>query len=211
MWRFFLPLTLLTSFAIQHSAFAAPLVLYVSENGDNRIAIYRMDEATGELTRAGAADLPGAPGSLCLSPDGKHLHASVRSTKQFATLNVDPKTGALSDPTFADAGMNASYVYVDKTGRWLLSAAYIEGRVAVSALKNGRVEGAPVFTLETGNKAHSIQTDSTNRFAFVPHVGELNKVEQLRFDAEAGKLTRNDPPQLSGGEPGAAPFPNPSE
>jgi 6-phosphogluconolactonase (cycloisomerase 2 family) len=62
------------------------------------------------------------------------------------------------------------------------------------------VTGLPVVTLETGKKAHCIQTDPANRFAFVPHVGELNKVEQLRFDAQAGTLTRNTPPHLPGGE-----------
>jgi 6-phosphogluconolactonase len=70
----------------------------------------------------------------------------------------------------------------------------------LSAIKNGRVEGLPVVTLETGMKAHCIQADPANKFAFVPHVGELNKVEQLRFDAQAGTLTRNTPPHLPGGE-----------
>mgnify|MGYP002374365754 FL=1 len=61
------------------------------------------------------------------------------------------------------------------------------------------MSGLPVITLETGKKAHCIQLDAANRFAFVPHVGELNKVEQLRFDAQAGTLTRNTPPHLPGG------------
>jgi 6-phosphogluconolactonase len=200
MWRIILPLVLLASFCIRPSALSASVVLYVSENGDKRIAVYQLDETTGALTRTGAADLPGSPGSLSISPDRKHLYASVRSTKQFATLAIDATTGALSNPTFADAGLNPTYLFADKTGRWLLAASYTEGLISSSAIKNGRVEGAPVFTLATGHKAHCIQTDSTNRFAFAPHVGELNKVEQLRFDAETGKLTRNDPPHMPGGK-----------
>ena len=190
----------LSSLALQHSSFSGPLTLYVSESGEKRIAIYQMDEITGELTRTGVTDLPGAPGSLSISPDRKHLYASVRSAKQFATLDVDAKTGALTNPTFADAGFNAAYVFAEKTGRWLLAASYSEGVVGLSAIKNGRVEGPPIVTLETGKKAHCIQADPANKFAFVPHVGELNKVEQLRFDANAGTLTRNTPPHLPGGE-----------
>lgn len=179
---------------------AGPTIVYVSESGEKRIAIWSLDESSGELSRVGEAALPGSPGSLSISPDRKHLYASVRSANQFATLDVDPKTGALTHPSFADAGFNAAYVFTDKTGRWLLAASYSEGVVGLSAIKNGRIEGPPIVTLETGKKAHSIQTDPANKFAFVPHVGELNKVEQLRFDAEAGTLTRNTPPHLPGGE-----------
>ena len=181
------------------AAIAGPTIVYVSESGEKRIAIWSLDETSGELTRVGEAKLPGAPGSLSFSPDRKHLYASVRSAMQFATLDVDPQNGALTNPTFADAGFNAAYVYADKTGRWLLAASYSEGVVGLSAIINGRIEGPPVVALEVGQKAHCIQTDPANKFAFVPHVGELNKVDQLVFDAEAGTLTRNTPPHLGGG------------
>jgi 6-phosphogluconolactonase len=182
------------------SALAGQVILYVSESGEQRVAVWTLDASTGDLTRAGEAALPGAPGSLAVSPDRRHLYASVRSARQFASLAIDPATGALSDLSLADSGFNAAYVYADKTGRWLLSASYSEGFVGVSAITDGKISGPPVATLETGRKAHCIQTDPANRFAFVPHVGELNKVEQLRFDAQTGALTPNDPPHLPGGE-----------
>lgn len=190
---------LLVLLTIASAAWAGPTLVYVSESGEKRIAVWSLDESSGELTRIGEATLPGSPGSLALSPDRRHLYASVRTSKQFATVDVDAKTGTLSNPTFADAGFNAAYVFADQTGRWLLAASYSEGVVGLSAIQNGRVSGLPVVTLETGKKAHCIQTDPANRFAFVPHVGELNKVEQLRFDAQAGTLTRNTPPHLPGG------------
>ncbi|MBE7494886.1 MAG: lactonase family protein [Verrucomicrobiaceae bacterium] len=186
-------------FCLASVAIAGPTIVYVSESGEKCVAVWSLDESSGELTRLGEARLPGAPGSLAISPDRRHLYASVRSAKQFATLDVDAKTGALSNPTYADAGFNAAYVFADQTGRWLLAASYSEGVVGLSAIKEGRVTGLPVATLETGKKAHCIQLDPANRFAFVPHVGELNKVEQLRFDAQAGTLTRNTPPHLPGG------------
>ncbi|MEN3944055.1 lactonase family protein [Prosthecobacter sp. SYSU 5D2] len=187
--------TLLTSFAG-----ASEIRVYVSESGDKRIAVYTLDEATGDLTRNGAMDLPGAPGSLAVSQDQRHLYAAVRSTRQFASLAIDPATGLLAEPVLTPPGINAAYVHVDKTGRWLLAASYSEGMVSLSKITQGVIDGAPVLTMETGKKAHSIQTDAANRFAFVPHVGELNKVEQLRFDAAAGTLRPNTPPALPGGE-----------
>lgn len=176
--------TLVTLLCLASSALAGSTIVYVSESGEKRIAVWSLDESSGELTRLGEAVLPGAPGSLAFSPDHRHLYASVRSATQFVTLDVDAKTGALSNPTFTDAGFNAAYVFADKTGAWLLAASYSEGVVGLSAIKEGRVSGLPVVTLETGKKAHCIQVDPANKFAFVPHVGELNKVEQLRFDAQ---------------------------
>ncbi len=191
--------TILALLTLASSAIAGSTVVYVSESGEKRIAVWSLDDSSGELTRQSETALPGSPGSLSMSPDGKHLYASVRSAKQFATLDVDAQTGALSNATVAEAGFNAAYVYADKTGRWLLSASYSEGVVGVSAIKDGRVTGTPVCTLTTGLKAHSIQTDAANKFAFVPHVGELNKVDQLRFDVTTGQLTLNSPPHLPGG------------
>jgi len=193
---------LIVSFAclVAGTAWAGPTVLYVSESGEKRIAIYTLDEATGDLTRKGALDLPGAPGSLAISPDRVHLYAAVRTAKQFASIAVDRATGALSNPVLSAPGTNAAYVHVDKTGQWLLAASYSEGVVTLSPIRNGVVEGAPAVTIETGKKAHSIQTDPANRFAFVPHVGELNKVEQLRFNAVAGALAPNTPPSMPGGK-----------
>lgn len=189
---------------IAATGWAGPTVLYVSESGEKRIAVYSVDEKSGELTRAGAVDLPGAPGSLAISPDRTRLYAAVRSDKQVATLTIDRATGLLANPVFSPAGINAAYVYVDKTGKWLLAASYSEGVVTVNRITDGVVTGAPIQTIETGKKAHAIQADPANRFAFVPHVGELNKVEQFRFDAAAGTLAPNTPPSMAGG-PGQGP------
>jgi 6-phosphogluconolactonase len=186
--------------ALTGLAQAGPLVLYVSESGDKRLAIYHLDETSGALERQGALELPGSPGSLALSADHRHLHASIRSLRQAASFNISPATGQPSDPVFVDLGFNAAYLHVDRSNRWLLTASYSEGVAAVLPLNQGRVSGAPVSILETGKKAHAIQTSPDNRFAFVPHVGELNKVEQLRFDATSGRLTSNDPPHLPGSD-----------
>lgn len=197
-------LLLSSSAAVLSSTSASPTVLYVSESGDKRIAVYSMDENTGDLTRVGAVGMPGAVGSLAMSPDRAHLHAAVRSTKEFATLMVDRDTGLLSDPVVNSAGMSAAYLQVDQTGRWLLGAAYSEGVVTLSRITDGVVVGPPLQTIETGKKAHSIYLDAANRFVFVPHVGELNKVEQFRFDPIAGKLESNTPPSMAGA-PGQGP------
>jgi len=46
-----------------------------------------------------------------------------------------------------------------------------------------------------GDYAHSIRTDNTNRFVFVPHLG-TDQVFQFLFDEKSGRLTANTPPVL---------------
>ncbi|MEQ1853485.1 MAG: beta-propeller fold lactonase family protein [Chthoniobacteraceae bacterium] len=133
-------------------ASAGPTILYVSEGGEKRIAIYSMDEATGELTRTGAVDLPGAPGSFAIDPKRAHLYAAVRSGKQFVTLTIYPATGALSEPVFSPAEIDAAYVQVDETGKWLLAASYSEGVVTVNRITDGVITGAPIQTVATGRR-----------------------------------------------------------
>lgn len=192
-------------FCLALSAMAEGTVVYVSESGHQRIAVFALDEEKAELRRIGEVDLEGEPGPLAVSADKRHLYASVRSVRQFATLAIDAGTGLLSVVATAPAAGSAPYIHPDATGRWLLAAYYGEGLVSVSPItEEGVVAEAPLQVLDIGAKAHCIVTDPANRFAFCPHPMDLNCVDQFRFDAEKGELTLNDPPTMPG-EKGAGP------
>jgi 6-phosphogluconolactonase len=90
----------------------------------------------------------------------------------------------------------------------LLSAYYQGGYAAVHPLaEDGAVGAPPVERLATATGAHAIQTDPSNRFAFVPHIARLNDnvleppretygpnvILQFKFDAQTGHLTPNSP------------------
>jgi len=182
------------------SAQAGKTVVYISEGGHNRIAVFSLDEEAGELNRLGDVLLDGSPGALALSPDRRHLYAAIRAEKKFATLSINPATGLLSVVSMVAAAGNPAYVHPDATGRWLLAAYYGEGLVSVSPInEEGVVSGEPVSVLDIGPKAHCIVTDPSNGFAFCPHPMDLNCVDQFRFDAATGELTLNDPPTMPGG------------
>jgi 6-phosphogluconolactonase len=59
---------------------------------------------------------------------------------------------------------------------------------------DGKV-GEPLQVVATARNAHSIRTDNTNRFVFVPHLG-TDQVFQFLFDEKSGRLTANTPPVL---------------
>ena len=91
------------------------------------------------------------------------------------------------------------HVSVDRTGKYLLSAYYYQARVGVHGFgDDGRLDPTPIEWRETGIGAHYIQTDASNRYAFVPHIAEgsqtgPNAIFQFRFDESTGRLTPNDP------------------
>ena len=84
------------------------------------------------------------------------------------------------------------------------SAYYYQSTVGVHAVG---ADGVPLFPpvewRYTAFGAHTILTDRSNRFAFVPHIVPHtanrgpNEIFQFRFDEESGRLTPNDPPRYS--------------
>jgi 6-phosphogluconolactonase len=85
------------------------------------------------------------------------------------------------------------YISVDQTGRYLLSASYNGAKIAVNPIgSDGSVQPNPVQIISTGEKPHSIRSDLTNRFVYVPHLG-TSQIKQFLFDEKNGTLIPNDP------------------
>jgi 6-phosphogluconolactonase len=94
---------------------------------------------------------------------------------------------------------DSCYISTDRSGKFLLSAYYGAGKVAVHPIgEDGAAETPPIEWRSTAEKAHWIRTDPSNKFAFVPHpVGvSSNAIFQFKFDENSGHLTPNDPPKL---------------
>lgn len=162
--------------------------------------------ADGSLQPLAYRDLDGSPGPLAVSPDRGHLLACVDvDGRHLVRSYVIGGDGALTPTGQTDMGANPCHLSTDRTGRFLLAAYYSDGMVTVDPIDaEGAVGGDRIQKVETQLKAHYIQTDASNRFAFVPHVGDANCVYQFRFDQNTGQLTPNDPPQVSP-EPGQGP------
>ncbi|HKC46247.1 MAG TPA: beta-propeller fold lactonase family protein [Gemmatimonadales bacterium] len=173
---------------------AAATFVYVSNAEDGDIGTYRLLDS-GELqpgarTKAASIVMP-----MAVSPDRRFLYAASRS-KPFTvhTYSIDPGTGALKPLSTAPLAESFPYIALDKTGRFLLSASYGGHLVSVNAVgADGRVSPEPLQVLHTGRNAHSILTDNTNRFVYVPHLG-TDQIFQFVFDPQSGRLTSNTPP-----------------
>lgn len=170
--------------------------VYVSNSGSDYLSHFLMDEDTGALTARPNIDMGGGPGALATDSQQRWFFACMRSEKEFVTYRIDRSSGALARVSGVAAG-SATYIYVDDTDSNLLASYYGEGAVSVHGIDgNGNLTEEPLQWHETDGHAHSIQTDRSNRFAFVPHTVPANAIYQFHFDASAGKLTPNAPASI---------------
>ena len=171
--------------------------MYVSFQDDDSISIFTVDPATGQLGWQEAVVVEGGPAPLAISPDNNVLHVGRRGSQQLSSYRIDQRTGGLSLIGTVPLQGEPVYVATDRTGRFVLSAYYYQSTAAVHAVgSDGAATIPPIEWRYTSHGAHAIQTDRSNRFAFVPHIANRgpNAIFQFRFDANTGRLTPNDPP-----------------
>lgn len=176
--------------------------MYVSNSGSQHLSHFLMDESTGALTAQPDIELEGSPGALATTSDRSILFACLRSAKQFVSYRVDAASGSLTKIGASSAPDGAPYIIADDTDGWLLATYYGAGCVSVHKIHaDGTLSPEATQVVETDGHAHSIQTDRSNRFAFVPHTCPANAIYQFRFDASSGQLTANDPPFIQPATP----------
>ena len=191
-----------------------PHYVYVAAQDDNKVAIFTMDADSGALTHQADAAMPGGPSLLAISPDKRTLYVSHREGLELSSHRIDPANGGLSRTGSVSVEDWPAYIATDRSGRHLTVAFYGGARAGVYPIGgDGELGGPPTESLSTAEGAHSILTDRSNRFAFVPHIAYVqdnvleppknipgpNVIYQFKFDAATGKLTPNDPPQVEMG------------
>ena len=185
--------------------------LYVCLQDEDKIVAFGIDPDKGGLTQQAEVAVSGGPSVLAISPDRRVLYLGCRANPSISSYRIDHNSAALSPQGMVATEHAPTFLATDRTGRYLLSAYYQGGYAAVHPLAADGAVGAPaVDRKETASGAHAIQTDRSNRFAFVPHIARLNDnvlepprdnpgpnvIFQFRFDAQTGRLTPNSPSRL---------------
>jgi 6-phosphogluconolactonase len=187
-------LSLVSVSLISVESVSAATYVYVSNADDGDIGLYTL-ESDGTLKPGDKFDAGGKPVMpMSVSPDKKYLFAAVRAKPFTAvTYSIDRKSGKLKEIGRGPLAESFPYIWADKTGKFLLGASYGANLVSVNPIgRDGKV-GEPLQVIPTARNAHSIVTDRTNKFVFVPHLG-TDQIFQFRFDDKSGKLTANTPP-----------------
>src|SRR5689334_12655677 len=178
----------------------AATYVYVSNADDGNIGLYTL-ESDGTLKPGERFDAGGKPVMpMSVSPDKKYLFAAVRA-KPFTAVSysIDRKSGKLKEVGRGPLAESLPYISIDKSGKFLLGASYGANLVSVNPIgKDGKV-GKPLQVIPTARNAHSIITDRTNKYVFVPHLG-TDQIFQFKLDARTGKLAANTPATVQMGQ-----------
>lgn len=176
--------------------------VYVSNSGNNFFSHFLMDEDSGALEPQPNIELEGAPGAVVMHPNGRVMFVALRTARLLVNYVVDQEKGRLVRLSETALAEGPPYLFLDNTCSFLLSSYYGSGHVGVHSMSGpGILADQPLQMLPTAIRAHSIQTDRSNRFAFVPHTNPTNAIFQFRFDEQTGQLTPNDPPKVQPATP----------
>ena len=183
---------------------------YTQETKSEGIYVYRMDPSTGSLEYASKTTGIVDPTFLAVHPVRKYLYAVCIEDDALEqrdgavnAYSIDQKTGELTYlNSQSTRGQGPCHVSVDSTGKFALAANYASGNVCVLPVENdGSLGEATGFVQHSGSSvnperqdgphAHSIMVDPSNRYVFVPDLGQ-DKVVIYELDLDTGGLSTNE-------------------
>ena len=180
--------------------------VFIGTGGPTAKGIYRadFDATTGRLGPAGLAAEIGSPGFLALHPDGGKLYAvaDFEGGPGVAGYRVSPAGGLERINTSPSGGGAGCHVAVHPSGRFLLSAQYGGGSVALFPLDGEGHLGPATLTRHEGPGSgvvadrqkdphpHWCGFSPDGRFALVPDLG-LDGIVVYRVDADTPAITRH--------------------
>jgi len=184
------------------------LTLYVGTYTSGKsegIYVYRMDPATGALTRF-SSTMSVNPSFLTIDKSKSYLYA-VNEIGEYggkpgggvSAFKIDPATGKLRLLNEqATQGADPCYLSIDARKKTLLVANYSGGSVTVlpvrtdgtigMAIEIKQHEGSGPKEQQKGPHAHCVILDRVERHALAADLG-IDKVMIYRFDRATGKLT----------------------
>lgn len=178
---------------------------HVDGRGES-IGIYTLDSETGAIQKRGSSPPIVNSSHLCPGRDGRFLYSiseiyeyEGRRDGCLTVYSVDPRTKALSHVQMVSShGPGPAYVSLDRSGRYLLLANYVAGKVVVYPIQSdGRLAAPSADVQHTGSSVnrdrqqephpHSIVASPDNRFVFVPDLG-TDQIVAYEFDVATGGL-----------------------
>lgn len=167
----------------------AGTMVYVSNADSQEISVLELDRAQGQLKAVETVAVGGTVMPMAVSPDKRHLYAALRSQPyRVVSFSMDPANGRLKKLAESALAESMANIDTDVKGRWLFSASYGGGRIAINEIGKDGVVGPIRQLIETGPNAHAIHADRQNRFVLATSLGG-DEVSVWQLDQEKGRLT----------------------
>jgi 6-phosphogluconolactonase len=159
------------------------------------VTTYRLDRATGALTRIDRKEVGGLASYIAPHPRLPVLYVTAERGGQMHWVGIDPATGILTPMGARQSNGNPVYTSVDATGTRLLGVNYGQGTTDVFPLDpaTGAIAGDPV-NHATGRNTHSAVFHPTNRWVYAAAVAD-NHIAQYEF--RNGALVPLSPPTVA--------------
>ena len=160
-------------------------VLYVACTDADTVTIYDRSP-DGALTLRTTVAVPGGPMWLATDPQQRCLYCPTIGANEIVAFRIEdggdltPLGERVSYPDVGETDASGAawtdspcpcHCTCDRTGCFLFTSFYTAGMLTVHAIAaDGSVEPDALQTIQTSHGCHSIQTDPSNRFVYVPCV-----------------------------------------
>jgi len=176
----------------------AATFVYIASADSKEISVLQLDPASGALGLVQTVPVSGQVMPMAVSPDRKFLYAALRSQPYtVASFRIDAANGRLTPIGASPLPDSMASIGLDRSGRHLFAASYGGHKLSVSPIGADGVAAAATQVMPTGQNAHAVLADPSNRHLLVTNLGS-DAVMQLRFDAATGQLTPNAVPAYAG-------------
>lgn len=161
---------------------------------------FRLDRESGALSvLQETVDLGLNPSYATPTRDGRFLYVANEDERAAgvtvaALAAADGRASKLEQERFVGSGGALVFTSLDPSEKHVLAADYNGGRVAVYGVASDGTLGAALDTktFASGAHSHSIRTDPSGKWAYVPNK-DANAIAQFAFDEATGKLTELTP------------------
>src|SRR3984957_3006603 len=194
----------ITEFVRPQAAHTPPFAYvgcYTGGTNARGISVFHYDTSTNALSLAGIVAPVSSPSFIALDATKRFLYSGNESGAGSASaFSVNPQSGALQFLNSVGAGGQPAHVAIHPGGKYLLTANYTGGTVAVFPIQaDGSLGANPQIITHFGalgpNAArqeaphpHMTLSDSTGKYVLVNDLG-LDVTIVYSFDAGAGKMT----------------------
>lgn len=185
------------------SLFAADRTAYVGTytrpNASKGIYMFRLNDATGQMSDPVLAAETENPSFLTISKGGKFVYAvNEVNNGTVSAFAVEPDGKLRFLNKASSKGSGPCHLNIDSTGKFLAVANYSSGSTAILPLSaDGKLGEAVSSVQHTGKSvnpkrqegphAHSVNFSADNKFLFVADLG-LDEVKIYSFNSKSGAI-----------------------
>lgn len=190
-------------------------IAHVPESTGKGVMLYTLDLADGSLSQCAVAEGVVNPSYLAFSPDKRFLYAVSEINERgghVAAFARDEESGSLTLLNQQPAhGQAACYLLVDHTGRYLLTANYMDGSACVYPIEEDgslgelsdwvQHEGTGPNPRQDRAHIHCVQFDRNQRYLFLSDLG-TDRIVGYTLEREEGRFVPHNEVHV---QPGGGP------